>query len=233
MSYKELQAECYEANVRLPQLGLVDLTFGNVSVIDRAKGVIAIKPSGVDYAQLTPEDMVLLDMEGKVIQGRYRPSSDAPTHRRLFLGFEKIRSVVHTHSRNAVVFAMAGMGIPCFNTTHADSFCGEIPVTRELKQAEVEGDYEWATGNSIVERFADLDPENIPAVLVKSHGPFTWGGSGAKAVENALVLEIVAEMARKAIQLNCATKRIPQYILEKHFFRKHGSNAYYGQAGGH
>lgn len=229
MSYRELQEECYEANVRLPQIGLVDLTFGNVSVIDRSLGVIAIKPSGVDYAKLTPEEMVLLDMEGKVVQGRYRPSSDAPTHRRLFLGFANIRSVVHTHSRNAVAFAQAGKAIPCLGTTHADYFYGEVPVTRTLSPEEVLGEYEWETGNAIVERFAGLDPDTVPAVLVKSHGPFTWGSSGAKAVENAFALEIIAEMTMKTLQLNPAAEPIPQYLLDKHFFRKHGANAYYGQ----
>lgn len=230
MSYREIQEECYEANVRLPKTGLVDLTFGNVSVIDRARGVFAIKPSGVDYAQLTPEDMVILDMEGKTVQGRFRPSSDAPTHRRLFLGFENIRSVVHTHSRNAVAFAQAGKGIPCLGTTHCDYFYGEVPVTRAMTPEEVVNDYEWETGNVIVERFAQLDPDSVPAVLVKSHGPFTWGNSGAKAVENAFALEIVAEMAMKAIQLNPSVQPVPQYLLDKHFFRKHGANAYYGQA---
>jgi L-ribulose-5-phosphate 4-epimerase len=230
MSYQAIQEECYEANVRLPKTGLVDLTFGNVSVIDRASGIFAIKPSGVPYEELSPKDMVLLDLEGKLVEGRYRPSSDAPTHRRLFIGFEAIRSVVHTHSRNAVAFAQAGRGIPCLGTTHCDYFYGEVPVTREMTAQEVQSDYEWETGNVIVERFAGIDPESVPAVLVKNHGPFTWGNSGAKAVENAFALEIVAEMAMKAIQLNPSVPTVPQYLLDKHFFRKHGANAYYGQA---
>lgn len=230
MSHRAIQEECYEANVRLPKTGLVDLTFGNVSVIDRVSGVFAIKPSGVPYEALSPADMVLLDLDGKLVEGRYRPSSDAPTHRRLFLGFPTIGSVVHTHSRNAVAFAQAGRGIPCLGTTHCDYFHGEVPVTRAMTEDEVQRDYEWETGNVIVERFAGIDPESVPAVLVKSHGPFTWGNSGAKAVENAFALEIVAEMAMKAIQFNPAVEPVPQYLLDKHFFRKHGANAYYGQA---
>ncbi len=229
MNYRDLREECCEANMDLPKMGLVDITFGNASVIDRAAGVFAIKPSGVDYAKLTPSDMVLLDLEGNIVEGALRPSSDAPTHRRLFQAFPGIRSVVHTHSRNAVSFAQAGRGIPCFGTTHADYFYGEVPVTRPMTPEEILRAYEWETGNVIAERFQSLDPDRMSAVLVHGHGPFAWGPSGAKAVENALALEIVAEMALKVLQLNPGAAPLPPFLLDKHFFRKHGPAAYYGQ----
>ncbi|HET9522652.1 MAG TPA: L-ribulose-5-phosphate 4-epimerase [Terrimicrobiaceae bacterium] len=229
MSHRALQEECYEANLQLPKLGLVDLTFGNVSVIDRETGVFGIKPSGVDYSRLTPEDIVLLDLDGKQVSGAMRPSSDTPTHRRLFQAFADIRAVVHTHSRNAVSFAQAGKAIPCVGTTHADYFYGEVPVTRPMTPEEIRNAYEWETGNVIVERFRDLDPNQVSAVLVHGHGPFAWGPSGAKAVENALALEIIAEMAMKALQLNPAANPVSQALLDKHFLRKHGPGAYYGQ----
>jgi L-ribulose-5-phosphate 4-epimerase len=229
MSYRAIQDECYEANFQLPKLGLVDLTFGNVSVVDRASAVFGIKPSGVDYVKLKPDDIVLIDLEGKQVSGALRPSSDTPTHRRLFQAFSGIRSVVHTHSRNAVSFAQARKPIPCFGTTHADYFYGEVPVTRSMTPAEIQSAYEWETGNVIVERFENLNPEQVCAVLVAGHGPFAWGPSGAKAVENALALEIVAEMAWKALQINPAAKPISQALLDKHFLRKHGPGAYYGQ----
>jgi L-ribulose-5-phosphate 4-epimerase len=229
MSYRTIQDECYEANLQLPKFGLVDLTFGNVSVIDRAGGIFGIKPSGVDYAKLKPDDIILIDLEGRQVGGALRPSSDTPTHRRLFQAFAGIRAVVHTHSRNAVSFAQAGKPIPCFGTTHADYFYGEVPVTRPMTPEEVQSAYEWETGNVIVERFQNLDPAQVSAVLVHGHGPFAWGPSGAKAVENALALEIVAEMARKALQINPAAEPISQALLDKHFLRKHGPGAYYGQ----
>ena len=228
-AYTDLKAECYEANLLLPEYKLIDLTFGNVSVGDPARGVFAIKPSGVDYAVMKADDMVVVDFEGTIVEGSLRPSSDTATHRRLFQAFAGIRSVVHTHSRNAVAFAQAGRGIPCLGTTHCDYFYGEVPLTRALTESEVQSDYEWETGNVIVERFRDLDPMEIPAVLVKNHGPFTWGPSGKKAVETAFALEIVAEMAMKAIQLNPNVEPAPAYLLEKHFKRKHGAGAYYGQ----
>jgi L-ribulose-5-phosphate 4-epimerase len=178
---------------------------------------------------MTADDMVIVDFEGKIVEGSLRPSSDTPTHRRLFQAFNGIRSVVHTHSRNAVAFATAGRGIPCLNTTHADYFYGEVPVTRAMTPHEIKSAYEWETGNVIVERFEKLNPHEIPAVLVQSHGPFAWGPSGAKAVETAFALEIVAEMARKAMLLNPQIQPIPQSLLDKHFLRKHGANAYYGQ----
>jgi L-ribulose-5-phosphate 4-epimerase len=229
MSHRTIQEECYEANLQLPKFGLVDLTFGNVSVIDRTSGVFGIKPSGVDYEKLKPDDIVLIDLEGRQVSGKLRPSSDTPTHRRLFQAFTGIRAVVHTHSRNAVSFAQAGKPIPCFGTTHADYFYGEVPVTRPMTPNEIQDAYEWETGNVIVERFHDLDPEQLCAVLVHGHGPFAWGPSGAKAVENALALEIVAEMAWKALQINLAAKPLSQALLDKHFLRKHGPGAYYGQ----
>ena len=228
--YTDLKTECYEANLLLPHYKLIDLTFGNVSVGDAARGVFAIKPSGVDYAVMKAEDMVVVSIEtGEIVEGSLRPSSDTPTHRRLFQAFAGIRSVVHTHSRNAVAFAQAGRGIPCLGTTHCDYFHGEVPVTRALTAGEVQSAYEWETGNVIVERFRDLNPLEVPAVLVKNHGPFVWGPSGAKAVEYAFALEIVAEMAMKAIQLNPNAAPVPQYLLDKHYQRKHGAGACYGQ----
>lgn len=227
--FRSIQEECLEANLLLPKTGLVDLTFGNVSVCDPEEKVFAIKPSGVDYTKLRAADMVIVDFEGRTVHGELRPSSDAPTHRRLFLAFSGIKSVVHTHSRHAVAFAQAGRGIPCFGTTHSDYFHGEVPVTRSLTEDEISNAYEWETGNVIVERFSDLDPTHIPAVLVRHHGPFAWGSSGAKAVENAQALEIVAEMAWKAAQLNPGLKPVPSALLDKHFLRKHGTFAYYGQ----
>jgi L-ribulose-5-phosphate 4-epimerase len=227
--YRDIQQECCEANISLPGLGLVDLTFGNVSIADPRTGVFAIKPSGVGYTGIRPEQMVIVDYDGKVVEGALRPSSDTPTHRRLFLAFPEVRAVVHTHSRAAVAFAQAGRGIPCLGTTHADYFYGEVPVTRPLTPEEIASAYEWETGNVIVERFKDLDPMQVSAVLVHSHGPFAWGTNGPKAVENALALEIVAGMARHALQLNPDKPPIPRALLDKHFFRKHGAGAYYGQ----
>jgi len=228
-SYRDIREECCEANIALPGFGLVDLTFGNVSVSDPQAGVFAIKPSGVGYADLTPDQMVIVDYEGNIVDGALRPSSDTPTHRRLFLAFREVRAIVHTHSRAAVAFAQAGRGIPCLGTTHADYFYGEVPVTRPLTPEEIASAYEWETGNVIVERFKDLDPMRVSAVLVHSHGPFAWGPGGAKAVENAFALEFIAETARHTLQLNPAIPPIPQPLLDKHFFRKHGPGAYYGQ----
>jgi L-ribulose-5-phosphate 4-epimerase len=228
--YTDLREECWMANRQLPKLGLADLTFGNVSVIDRARGVFAIKPSGVDYTELKPDDLVLVDLEGKVVEGTLRFSSDTPTHRRILQAFEGIRAVVHTHSRHATAFAQAGRAIPCLGTTHADYFYGEVPVTPAMSDVDVGSAYEWETGNVIVERFRNLNPEEVPAVLVNSHAPFVWGPSGAKAIETALALEIIAEMAIKTLQLNPATQPLSQHLLDKHFKRKHGEGAYYGQA---
>lgn len=231
MSYQSIREECLAANLALPKTGLVDLTFGNVSVADPERRVFAIKPSGVDYDKLTAADMVILDYEGNVIEGNLRPSSDTPTHRCLFLNFPGIRSVVHTHSRNAVAFAQAGKDLPSLGTTHCDYFHGAVPVTRSMTPDEVGGDYEWETGQVIVERFKSggIDPLDVPAVLVRNHGPFAWGYSGAKAVEIAQALEIVSDMALKTLALNPAALPAPEHLLDKHFFRKHGSAAYYGQ----
>ncbi|MDR0533646.1 MAG: L-ribulose-5-phosphate 4-epimerase AraD [Verrucomicrobiales bacterium] len=230
MNFRDIREECCEANRTLPGLGLVDITFGNVSCLDRTKGIFAIKPSGVDYSLLTPENITIMDLDGKKVEGKYNPSSDTETHRRLFQSFGNIRSVVHTHSRNAVVFAQAGRGIPCFGTTHADYFYGEIPATRALTVEEVKSAYELETANVIVELFRDLNPDEIPAVLVSGHGPFTWGSSAKKAVETALALEIVAEMALKTLLLAPDNKPIARHLLDKHYQRKHGANAYYGQS---
>jgi L-ribulose-5-phosphate 4-epimerase len=228
-NYDDIKQECYEANLLLPEYKLIDVTFGNVSVAEPARRVFAIKPSGVDYATMRVKDLVVVDFQGKIVEGSLRPSSDTPTHCRLFQAFEGIRSVVHTHSRNAVAFAQAGRGIPCFGTTHADYFYGEIPVTRPMTAEEIQSAYELETANVIVERFKDLNPMQISAVLVYGHGPFVWGPSGKKAVENALALEIVAEMAWKAISLNPQLQPIPAPLLDKHFLRKHGPGSYYGQ----
>jgi L-ribulose-5-phosphate 4-epimerase len=210
---------------------LVDLTFGNVSVLDPDAGVFAIKPSGVDYGALRPEDMVVVDLDGRVVEGSLRPSSDTPTHRRLFLAFQEagVRSVVHTHSRCAVAFAQAGREIPCLGTTHADHFYGPVPVTRAMTPEEIGGDYEWATGEVIVERFANLSATAIPAVLVRGHGPFAWNVSGAKAVDYALALEVVADMAQRTLALQSDAAALNIDLLDKHFLRKHGKGAYYGQ----
>jgi len=228
-NYDDIKAECYEANLLLPEYKLVDLTFGNVSVAEPERQVLAIKPSGVDYITMKADDMVVVDFEGNIIEGSLRPSSDTPTHCRLYQAFKGIRSVVHTHSRNAVAFAQAGRGIPCLGTTHADYFYGEIPVTRPMTAVEIQTAYERETANVIVERFKDLDPTQVCGVLVHSHGPFVWGPNGKKAVENAFALEIVAEMALKAIQINPQVPPVSGYLLDKHFLRKHGAKAYYGQ----
>ena len=228
--YKELKEECYEVNILLPHHRLIDLTFGNVSVSDPARGVFAIKPSGVDYKRLKAKEMVVLDFEGHTVEGNLRPSSDTPTHRRLFRAFTHgVRAVVHTHSRNAVSFAQAGRSIPCLGTTHADFFHGEVPITRPMTAEEIQSAYEWETGNVIVERFRDLDPAKVCAVLVYSHGPFVWGPSGHKAVENACALEIIAETTMKALQLSPNIGPVAPALLDKHFLRKHGADAYYGQ----
>jgi len=226
----ELKREAYEANVALPRHGLINLTFGNASAIDRAKGIFAIKPSGVDYADLSPGNMVLVDLEGKRVEGRLNPSSDTPTHRRLFLAFAEIGGVVHTHSSHATAFAQAGREIPIFGTTHADYFDGDIPVTRKLTAAEIGGGaYEWETGNVIVERFRGTDPLDRPGVLVNRHAPFTWGRTVAKAVEVAVAVECIAHMALMSLQLAPKLRRIEPALLAKHFKRKHGPGAYYGQ----
>lgn len=230
----ELKREAYEANVALPKHGLINLTFGNASAIDRRKGIFAIKPSGVPYATLTASDMVLVDLSGKKVEGDLKPSSDAPTHRRLYLGFKKIGGIVHTHSSHATAFAQAGLAVPIFGTTHADYFNGDIPITRKLTSVEIDDGYEWATGNVIIERFLadDLDPLDFPGVLVNRHGPFTWGLTAAKAVESAVAMECIAHMALMTIELAPRLKTIEPELLDKHFNRKHGAGATYGQGKG-
>jgi L-ribulose-5-phosphate 4-epimerase len=228
---EELKREAYEANLLLPKNGLINLTFGNASAIDRTKGIFAIKPSGVDYTVLKPEDMVLVDLDGKKVEGKLNPSSDTPTHRRLYLGFAAIGGVVHTHSSHATAFAQAGRPVPIFGTTHADYFYGEIPVTRKMTEKEITTAYEWETGSVILERFTGIDPLDCPAVLVNRHAPFTWGPTVAKAVEVAIAAECCAHMALMSLQLEPKLAPIEPELLNKHFKRKHGPGAYYGQAG--
>jgi L-ribulose-5-phosphate 4-epimerase len=226
----ELKREAYEANLLLPKYGLINLTFGNASALDRARGIFAIKPSGVDYAVLKPADMVLVDLEGKKVEGKLNPSSDTPTHRRLYLAFKAVGGIVHTHSSHATSFAQAGRPVPIFGTTHADYFYGEIPVTRKMTAQEIGGGaYEWETGNVIVERFQHLDPLDCPGVLVNRHAPFTWGATVAKAVEVAVAAECCAHMALMSLTLEPKLKSIEPALLNKHFKRKHGPGAYYGQ----
>jgi L-ribulose-5-phosphate 4-epimerase len=228
----ELKREAYEANLLLPKHGLINLTFGNASAVDRARGIFAIKPSGVDYAVLKPTDMVLVDLEGKKVEGKLNPSSDTPTHRRLYLGFAAIGGIVHTHSSCATSFAQSGRAVPIFGTTHADYFYGEIPVTRKMTAKEIgDGAYEWETGNVILERFKKIDPLDCPAVLVNRHAPFTWGNTVAKAVEVAVAAECCAHMALMSLQLESKLRPIESELLNKHFKRKHGPGAYYGQSG--
>ncbi len=226
---EELKEKVWRANLDLVRLGLVALTFGNVSGFDRGKGLAAIKPSGISYDGMEAEDMVLVDLEGKVVEGRLRPSSDTPTHLRLYKAFPETGGIAHCHSEWATVFAQARREIPCLGTTHADYFDGPVPVTRLLRPAEVKTDYERRTGDVIVERFARLDPRAFPGVLVADHGPFTWGATPAEAVDNSLALERIAKMAWLALGLNPRLKPIPGYLRRKHFERKHGPTAYYGQ----
>ena len=226
---ESLKKAVWEANLELPKRGLVTYTWGNVSGIDRAKGLIVIKPSGVPYEQLKIEDMVVLDLDGKCVEGNLNPSSDAPTHLVLYRAFKEIGGVVHTHAPWATSWAQAGRGIPCLGTTHADYFYGEIPCTRPMTGAEIEDRYEEQTGNVIVETFQGINPIEIPGVLVCNHGPFSWGKDPHEAVHNAVVMEEVAKMAYRTIALNPDITPISQSLLDKHFLRKHGANAYYGQ----
>jgi L-ribulose-5-phosphate 4-epimerase len=232
MNLDDLRGEVFEANLELVRRGLVLYTFGNASGIDRAQGVVAIKPSGVPYENLKPSDIVVLDLRGKTIAGTLRPSSDLATHLILYRAFPEIGGVVHTHSRNATVWAQAGREIPCFGTTHADYFYGPIPVTGQLGTPEIEDAYEANTGEAIVRRFQGIDPLSMPAVLVAGHAPFTWGASVADAAHHAVVLEEVAQTALHTLAVNPQAAPISQALLNKHFFRKHGHSAYYGQSKG-
>ena len=225
-----LKQQIYEANMELPKRGLVTYTWGNVSGIDREKGLFVIKPSGVDYDKMRPEDMVVMDLDGNQVEGNLRPSSDTPTHLELYKAFKEIGGIVHTHSTFATAWAQAGRGIPCYGTTHADYFYGEIPCARNLTPEEIEEGYEKNTGQVIVETFEGRNPVYVPGVRCKNHGPFTWGKDGAEAVHNAVVLEEIAKMNLLTELLNPnGDNHTPQAMEEKHFLRKHGPGAYYGQ----
>ena len=226
---EKLKQEVLEANLLLPKYGLITFTWGNASGIDRQSGLVVIKPSGVPYDGMTAEDMVVVDLNGKVVEGKWKPSSDTPTHLVLYKAFSECGGIVHTHSRWATSFAQAGVGIAPLGTTQGDYFYGEIPCTREMTPAEIAGEYEKETGSVIVETFAGKDPAAIPAVLVHSHGPFTWGRDAHEAVHNAVVLEEVAFMNFHSLQLNPSQTRMQQELLDKHYLRKHGKTAYYGQ----
>ncbi len=230
MGLNELKYEVWQANLELVERKLVLYTWGNVSAVDREKSLVVIKPSGVDYATMKPDQMVVLSLEdGSVVEGSLRPSSDAPTHLALYRAFPGIGGITHTHSTWATMWAQAGRGVPCYGTTHADNFYGEVPCTRPMTPEEIADDYEANTGSVIIERFQGIDPTTIPAVLVFQHGPFTWGKNAAKSVESSAVLEQVAQMAYATELTNPKVKPIQKELLDKHFLRKHGANAYYGQ----
>lgn len=225
-----LKLQVCKANLELPKYGLVTFTWGNVSGVDRESGLMVIKPSGVDYSNMQPDDMVVVSLAtGEKVEGKWKPSSDTATHVALYNAFPNIGGVVHTHSRWATSFAQAGKGIPAYGTTHGDYFYGEIPCTRRMTPEEIAGEYEKETGNVIVETFKTLDPDSIPAVLVNSHGPFTWGTDPGNAVHNAVVLEELAFMAFHTAALTPGLGPMQQELLDKHYLRKHGKNAYYGQ----
>ena len=228
---KKLKHAVYEANMELPRRGLVTYTWGNVSGIDRERGLVVIKPSGVSYDELTPDDLVVLDLDGKVVDGELNPSSDTKTHLELYKAFPEIGGIVHTHSPYAVGWAQAGQDIPAYGTTHADYFYGPVPCCRSLTEQEVEEDYERNTGLVIVETFRqrELNPVHVPGAICRNHGPFTWGKDAAQAVYHAVVLEEVAKMAVYTRQISPDAEPAPQHVLDKHFMRKHGPNAYYGQ----
>ena len=226
---EELKIQVLQANLLLPEYNLVTFTWGNVSGIDREKGLVVIKPSGVSYNGMTKDDMVVVDLDGKVVEGKWKPSSDTPTHLALYKAFPKMGGIVHTHSRWATTFAQAGRSIPAMGTTQGDYFYGDIPCTRPMTAEEIKGEYEKETGNVIIETFKGKDPMDIPAVVVYSHGPFAWGENAMEAVHNAVVLEEVAFMDWHAMVLNPDQGRMQQELLDKHYLRKHGANAYYGQ----
>lgn len=228
---EELKKQVYEANMMLPKYNLVTFTWGNVSGIDRSQGLFVIKPSGVEYEKLRPEDMVVVNLEGEKVEGHYNPSSDTATHAVLYQRFSQIGGIVHTHSSWATSWAQAGRGIPCYGTTHADYLYGEVPCVRNLTKEEIEEAYEKNTGILIADEFdkRGLDPTATPAVLCKNHGPFAWGTDAMEAVHNAVVLEEVAKMALLCERINPENTPAPQELQDKHYFRKHGANAYYGQ----
>jgi len=229
MLLKTLREEVLEANLELVRRGLALYTFGNVSGIDRREGLVAIKPSGVPYEELTPAQIVISDLEATIVDGSLRPSSDLPTHVELYKSFPHIGGVAHTHSEFATSWAQAEKPIPCFGTTHADYFHGSIPVTERLTSSQIAGDYELETGKAICRTFAGLDPGSIPAVLVAGHAPFCWGSNAGAASHNAVVLEYVARMAYHTMLINAESRPLARELHDKHFLRKHGSNAYYGQ----
>lgn len=226
---KALRAEVYEANIELVRRGLVVYTFGNASGISRKDGLVVIKPSGVDYGQLTPEDLVVTDLEGRVVEGKLRPSSDLPTHIGLYRAFPEIGGVAHTHSRHATSWAQAGREIPCFGTTHADYFAGSVPVTKPLSKKEIESEYEWNTGQAIVRAMKGRDPLGCPAALVAGHAPFCWGTTPAEAAHVAVILEELAAMALETLSINPKARSLQAVLHKKHHTRKHGPSAYYGQ----
>jgi L-ribulose-5-phosphate 4-epimerase len=225
---EELKEKVFQANLDLVRYGLVKFTWGNVSGMDREKELVVIKPSGISYDKMKLRDLAVLNLYGQVVEGALKPSSDAPTHLLLYRQFPHIGGVVHTHSEWATSWAQAGRGIPAIGTTHADCFYGDIPCTRKMTKNEIQGDYERETGNLIVERFKDIDPEHIPGVLVNNHGPFSWGITPGQAVHHAVVMEEVAKMAFRSLLLN-PDATMDQALLDKHFMRKHGRDAYYGQ----
>ncbi len=227
--YEELRKTVCTANIELHRQKLAIYSWGNVSGIDHKAGIVAIKPSGLSYDELTPDKIVLLSLDGKIVEGSLKPSSDTPTHLELYRNFKNIGGICHTHSPNATIWAQACREIPCLGTTHADNFYGLIPVTKPMTKQQIETDYELNTGRVIVKRFARIDPMQMPAVLVANHGPFTWGEKTSDAVETAVILEQIAQMALGTIRLNPKQKKISQILLDKHYLRKHGKSAYYGQ----
>lgn len=229
---EELKRQVYEANMLLPKFNLIKFTWGNASGIDREKGLFAIKPSGVEYSELTPEKIVVVDLDGNIVEGNLKPSSDTETHRVLYKNFKNIGGIVHTHSNWATIFAQAGSDIPAYGTTHADDFFGAVPCTRDMTEEEIRTDYEYNTGLVAVECFEKrgINPEEVPAVLIKNHGPFTWAANALKAAEKAVILEEVAMMAFHTKILEKNVEPMQKILLDKHFLRKHGKNSYYGQS---
>ena len=230
MGYDQLKKTVYEGNMALVRYGLVILTWGNVSAIDRERGVIAIKPRGIEYAELGPDDMPVVDLAGNTVEGKYLPSVDLDIHLEIYRHFPGVGAIAHTHSPYATAWAQAGRSIPVLGTTHADHFYGEIPCTRQLTEEEVAADYEREIGNMVVERMQGIDPNQVPGILVAGHGPFTWGRTVAECVEHSLILEEVAKMAMMTVALDAGTQGIPRYLLDKHYLRKYGANAYFYQS---